>query len=256
MYGLGAPIPYYAMSAQRYLFEHHYEPRDLALVCTVLREFAARNPLAEHRGPLSVDDVLSARTVCPPLTLPMCSSFSSGAAAVVVASEDVARECARSSGRPRIGVRAIGEHHEPAHFLPPGDPLSRFPSAELAAAEAYREAGIGPHDVDVAEVYGVFAATELILYEDLGFCERGSAPRAVQGGKTRGRGNTVMNPSGGRLSLGHPAGATPLYSLVEVATQLRGQAAERQVEGARTGLVHAEHGMLNGSMVALFQAEA
>lgn len=250
LYGLAAPIPYYAMSAQRYLHEHHLSRADLAPVAVTLRRFAEKNPRAQLRQPITEQEVLEAPPICPPLGLLDCSAFASGAAAVVVASPDVAR---RGPRRP-VAVRAIGEAHEPAHFAPLREPLSRFPSAGRAAQEAYAEARLQPVDVDVAEVYGVFTATELVLYEELGFFDRGRAAHAVREGRTSGGGTTVFNPSGGRLSLGHPAGATPLYSIVELVEQLRGGCGDRQVAGASVGLLHAEHGMLNGSLVGLLEA--
>jgi acetyl-CoA acetyltransferase len=251
VYGLGAPVPYYAMSAQRYMHEHGVSHADLAEVAVALRGHASKNPRAEMRRLISVDDVLASRCVCPPLTLLECAPFSSGAAAVVVVPE---RRATKGGDAPAIVVTAIGEHHEPAHFAPRRGSLTRFESATRAAAEAYAESGKGPADIDVAEIYGVFSATELMLYEDLGFVARGQAARAVKEGLTRGQGTTVMNPSGGRLSLGHPAGATPLLSTVEVVEQLRGAAGERQVDGARVGLVHAEHGLCNGSVVIVLEA--
>ncbi len=250
LYGLAAPIPYYAMSAQRYLHEYGLKREDLAPVAVALRRFAESNERAELRKPIEVADVLAAPTICPPLGLLDCSAFASGAAAVVVTDEALARK----SGKPAVVVRALGEAHEPAHFAPVRAPLSRFASAARAAQEAYQEAGVKAADVDVAEVYGVFTATELILYEDLGFFDKGQAPRAVVEGLTSGKGSTVFNPSGGRLSLGHPAGATPMYSVVEIVEQLRGVCGKRQVKDATLGLFHAEHGMLNGSLVGLLEA--
>ncbi len=248
LYGLAAPIPYYAMSAQRYLHEHGLSRADLAPVAVALRDFARDNPRAELRKPITEADVLAAAPICPPLGLLDCSAFASGAAAAVIVSDDLA------SRRPRVVVRGMGEAHEPAHFAPLRAPLSRFESPRRAAAEAYQEAGIAAHDVDVAEVYGVFTATELMLYESLGFFDEGRAPAAVRDGLTRGEGATVFDPSGGRLSLGHPAGATPLYSLVEIVEQLRGACGPRQVKDAKLGLFHAEHGMLNGSFVGVLEA--
>jgi acetyl-CoA acetyltransferase len=123
-----------------------------------------------------------------------------------------------------------------------------------AGAACFEDAGRSPADVDVAEVYGVFAATELMLYEDLGFFEKGKAVYAVLDGKTSLGGDIPMNMSGGRLSLGHPPGATPLYELVEIVRQLRGEAGERQTRGPGVGLIQSEHGMLNGAVVMLLEA--
>jgi len=250
LYGLAAPIPYYAMSAQRYLHEYDATVEDLAQVAVTLRQFASNNPRAEHTKPITVDDVLGSKKICPPLRLLDCSSFSSGAAAVVVTCED------RAPARHRpVVVSGIGEYHEAAHFAPLRAPITRFESAVNAAASAYDAAGRSPGDIDVAEVYGVFSATELMLYEDLGFFEKGLAARAVREGKTSGEGRTVFNPSGGRLSMGHPAGATPLLATVELVEQLRGSARGTQIDNANVGLLHAEHGMLNGSMVAILEGQ-
>ena len=241
-YGIGAPIPYYAMSAQRYMHEHGATERDLAEVAVALRDFARVNPRAQHQKEMTVDDVMQSRVVCPPLKLYDCSSFSSGAAAVVVAHPDLAPK-----GKRAVKLTAFGEHHEPSHFAAVRAPLTTFPSAKRAAKQAYDVADITPSDIDVAEMYGVFSATELILYEDLGFFEAGQAWRAFKDSRT------VFGTSGGRLSMGHPAGATPLLATVEVVEQIRGEARGHQVAGADRGLVHAEHGMLNGSMVTILE---
>ena len=249
VYGVGAPIPYYAMSAQRYMHEHGLTRADLAEVAVALRGLASEHPRAQHRKPITVDDVLGSKRICEPLTLLDCSSFASGAAAVVVCTEEIAA----ASGKRAVRVAGVGEHHEPAHFAPAHGPISSFESAVQAGGAAFEEAGRAPSDIDIAEVYGVFSATELILYEDFGFFERGKAPAAVREGLTVGEGSTVFGTSGGRLSAGHPAGVTPLLSTVEVVEQLRGEAQGRQVPNADLGLVHAEHGMLNGSCVMILE---
>jgi acetyl-CoA C-acetyltransferase len=247
VYGLGAPIPYYAMSAQRYMHEHGVSEGDLAEVAVALRGLASQHPRAEHQTAITIDDVLASRAVCPPLKLLDCSSFSSGAAAAIVTAADV------PSPKRRVALRAVGEDHQPSHFAPRREPLTTFGSAVRASQRAYQAAGLEPGDIDVAEIYGVFSATELILYEDLGFFERGRAHHAVREGLTRGEGRTLFCPTGGRLSMGHPAGATPLYAAVELVEQLRGEARGHQVPDANVALLHAEHGMLNGSMVMILE---
>jgi acetyl-CoA C-acetyltransferase len=244
LYGLGAPVPYYAMSAQRYMYEHAVPAEVIAEVAVALRRNAADNPRAAYREPLRGADVLASAMVCPPIHLYECSAFASGAAAVIIAAPELL-----PAGAPRLCVRALGEHHEPTYFAPPRAPLTSFPAAARAAARAYDEAGRRAADVNVAEVYGVFAATEAMLVEELGFAAPGrGAADFAQGRFAVGGGGPLLDPSGGRLSLGHPAGATPLYELCEVARRLRA--------GAGLGLVHAEHGMLNGSLVALVEREA
>jgi acetyl-CoA acetyltransferase len=188
--------------------------------------------------------------VSPPLGLLDCSSFACGAAAVVVAEENLATGTRK---RP-VAIRGFGEAHDPSHFVSVKKSVTHSQSASVAAGRAFENAGVKPSDIDVAEVYGVFSATELILYESLGFFEKGRAAFAVRDGKTSGQGKIVFNPSGGRLSLGHPAGATPLYSAVEIVEQLRGESGRRQVRNARLGLIHAEHGKLDGNWVAILEA--
>lgn len=251
-YGLGAPIPYYAMSAQRYMHETGATAEDLAWAAVRLREHAHQHEHATFKGKrLSVDDVLSSKLLSPPLHLADCSQFVSGAAAVVVTSADVARSLER---RP-VWLRGFGQHHHPSSFTAGAESLTRFPAVQEAAQEAYAEAGIAAGDIDVAEVYGVFSSTELILTEDLGFFPRGQAGAAFREGRSTYGGDVVVDPSGGRLSLGHPACATPLIEVLEILLQLQERAGDRQVPGAEWGLVHAEHGMLNGSQVTVWQGD-
>jgi acetyl-CoA C-acetyltransferase len=251
----GFPVPIYAMAAQRYQHEHGATPQDFAAAVVQLRAHAARHPGAQFRKPTSVEEVLASPMQSPPLTLHMCCPVSSGAAAAVVTS--VAR--ARRLGRPFARIRSIAGWHEPEHFLPVAleRSFTRYASAVNAARRAYEDAGIGPEDLDVAEIYGVYAPTELMLCEDLGFvAEKGAAARALRAGELTYGGRLVVNPSGGRIAYGHPAGATPLLETVEIVEQLRGRAGDRQVPDARLGLVHAEHGCLNGSVVTILERMA
>jgi acetyl-CoA C-acetyltransferase len=257
VYGLGAPIPYYAMSAQRYMHETGATPEDFAWASVRLREHAHRHPHAMFRDKaLSVAEVLDSKMLSPPLHLQDCSQFVSGAAAVVIASEDVARSL--ESVVP-VKLRGWGQHHDPSAFSAGARSLTSFPAVKQAAAEAYEVAGVAPADIDVAEVYGVFSSTELMLCEDLGFFERGQAGAAFREGRATHGGDIVIDPSGGRLSLGHPACATPLLEAVEICHQLQGKArsdevsTDRQVPNASLGLMHAEHGMLNGSIVTIWE---
>jgi acetyl-CoA acetyltransferase len=248
-YGIGAPIPYYAMSTQRYLFEYGIKEEDLAHIAVRLRENASKNPYAEYRKPITIEDVMASKYLSPPIKLLDCSPFSSGAAACVLASDDVVKDLDINP----IFIKSIGEYHHPSHFIPLRASINEFESLRRSAKEAFDNAGIKPNDVDIAEVYGVFTGTELMIYEDIGFFEKGKAINALKDGTTAIDGDVAINTSGGRLSLGHPASATPLMELVEVVWQLRGEAGERQVKNAHIGLVHAEHGMLNGSIVMILE---
>ena len=249
-YGIGAPIPYYAMSAQRYLHETDATAEDLAWAAVRLREHANKNPSAMFHGkPLTVEDILSSDYLCPPLHLADCSQFVSAAAAVIVATT----EMAKTLTRPPVTLRGWGQAHHPSMFTAGSQNISRFPAVQQAAQEAFAAANVTTSDIDVAEVYGVFSATELMLVEELGFYERGTAGAAFREGQTTFGGDIVIDPSGGRLSLGHPACATPLMETYEIYQQLSGTAGDRQVQNAELGLVHAEHGMLNGSAVAIWE---
>jgi len=249
MMGLGAPVPVYAMSAQRYMHEYGASEEDVAEASVILREHSSQHPLAQFRDKVTVEDVLNSPTLSPPIRLMQAASISTGAAAVVVAAPEVLNGSAGDA----VKVTGWGEHHDPSHFIPREGPITSFVSVQQAAASAFEQSGRSLADIDVAEVYGVFGATELMIYEDLGFCEKGSAAAFVKEGRSTFGGDVVINPTGGRISFGHPAGATPLYQVVEVVRQLRGIAPGGQVDNANVGLVHAEHGMLNGSIVMVME---
>jgi acetyl-CoA C-acetyltransferase len=249
-YGVGAPIPLYAMSTQRYMYEYGVSAEAIAEVPVVLRDNASKNPDALYQKPISREDVLASPMISPPIHLLECSPFCFGAVAVVLASPEAAKEAKKNP----IWITGIGEAHHPSHFIPQRASITTFESVVKAGKACFEDAGRKVSDVDVAEVYGVFAATELMIYEDLGFFEKGKAAQAVRDGKTALDGEVAMDMSGGRLSLGHPAGATPLYEMVEVVRQLRGEAGDRQVKDAAVGLIQAEHGMLNGAVVMILEA--
>ena len=250
VYGLGAPIPYYAMAAQRYMHETGATPEDLAWAAVRLREHANKNPKAMfYEKKLTVEDVLGAKYLAPPLHLTDCSQFVSGAGAVVVTSVDTAKK----RGKPFAKLRAWGQAHHPSAFSNSAASITKYPAVERAAGKAFELAGLKPQDIDVAEVYGVFSSTELLLCEGIGFCARGKAGKDFQSGRLTYGGDIVVDPSGGRLSLGHPACATPLLETFEIYKQLVGAADARQVKDAQLGLVHAEHGMLNGAAIAIWE---
>lgn len=249
-FGVMSPVVYYAMCTQRYMFECGVQPEQIAELPVVLRHNASGNPHAMYRDPITVDDVLSSRVLSPPIHLLESCPLSHGAAAVVLASERRARELSRKP----VLLTGYGEAHDASHFMPYYGDMSRFPAVERSGREAYRAAGTDPSRIDVAEVYGAFAGVELMCYEELGFFGRGEAPRAVSEGRTLIGGEVAINTSGGRLSLGHAAYATPLFEVFEITKQLRGEAGDRQVEGAKIGMVQAEHGMVNGSVVLLMEA--
>jgi acetyl-CoA acetyltransferase len=245
-YGIIGVIPFYAMAIQRYMHLYKVEAEDIARVAVVLRNHARHHPQAAYRHPLTVEEVLNSRIISPPIHKLESSMIMDGAAAVVLASQELVTDTAKA-----VRVAGIAEAHDATSFLPYQEELARFPSSERAAEMALSQSGYSIEDVDVAEVYGAFAGTEMMVYEELGFFPRGEAPAAVRDGRTTHGGDVLINPSGGRLSLGHPTYATPLLETTEVVRQLRGEAGKRQRPEAEVGLVHAEHGMMNGSLVML-----
>ncbi|MFB0563518.1 MAG: thiolase family protein [Candidatus Lokiarchaeia archaeon] len=248
-YGVSRAAPYYAMATQRYMHEYNVTKEQIAHVPVVLRENASLNPRAQFQEPITVEDVLNSRPVCPPLNLLDCCPVSEGGAAVILADEKTAKEI----GRDECYIAGIGEAHDPASFFPIYQSVTEIPSLRRATQKALKQANTNLKDVDVAEVYGPFSGTELMVYEEMGLYKRGEAPKAVIEGRTKIGGDTPINPSGGRLSAGHPPYVTPLAEIHEIVTQLRGEAGKRQVQDAETGLVHAEHGMMNGNMVAIIK---
>ncbi len=196
----------------------------LAEIAVKNRFHAALNPLAQYTAPLSVDDVLAARTVVDPLTTLMCAPIGDGAAALVVTGADDAR----AHGRRPVWIRgsAIGMGATP----------NGTSSVARVARRAYDQAGITPDEVDVAEVHDSISFNELAAYEELGLCEEGQGGRMALDGETRLGGRVPVNTSGGLTSRGHPVAATGAAQIVELVHQLRHDAADRQVADACIGV--------------------
>jgi acetyl-CoA acyltransferase len=214
---------------------------DLVNVSIKSHANGSRNPYAQHRKVVTADDVLNSRPIADPLTLLMCSSICDGAAAVVVARRGaVGTHIDRPSVRIRASQAASGYTNTAG-----GPSLS-----ETCAAAAYDEAGIGPADVDVAEVHDAMAPAELIAYEHLGFCAPGEAGALLKSGDTEVSGRIPVNPSGGLSSRGHAVGATGLAQVAELTWQLRGDAIGRQTHEPRIGLAHNNGGWLEGESAA------
>lgn len=249
-YGLVAALPCYALAGQRYMHEHDLAPEAIAELPVRLRRNAALNPRAELRDEIAVADVLDSRVVSPPIHKLEAAPWSDGGAALIV----VAAEVGRSRGLPGAALTGWGERHDGSNFVPFEAGLTAYPWIREATDEALAASGRTREDLDLLEVYGAFAHAELITYEAMGFFAAGEAPQAVARGETAPYGRLPINPSGGRLSLGHPPQATPLLMIGELYEQLGGLAGDRQVPGAGVGLVQAEHGMMNGAAVAVLEA--
>lgn len=246
------PIAWYALNATRYLADHGATREQLAAVAVKNRRHAALNPLAQFQDPITVEDVIGARPIVRPLHLLDVPPRSDGACVIVLAEAGFARGLRADP----VYVIGRGFHHEGIHQVSPHPrDLTRYESAELAAAEAYEASGVGPSDLSFAEVYAPCTIVEVILTEALGLFPRGEGAAAAAAGKTALGGSLPVSTSGGCLSRGHPPMATPLYNVYEAVLQLRGAAGRRQVEGARIGVTTSELGDYNATMLHLLSNE-
>ncbi|MDM0087870.1 MULTISPECIES: thiolase family protein [unclassified Variovorax] len=230
----------YAMRARRYLHERGAQPSDLAEVSVKARRHGAKNPYAQFRKEVTVDEVLASRYICEPLTLLQCCPTGDGAAAVLVVSDAVRRRL----GLPAVRI-AASILHSGAMTTGFRDML-RPEITYHSASDAYEAAGIGASDVDVVELHDAFTIAELVYYEALGLCKPGESADYLKSGKTTYGGDVVVNPSGGLLSKGHPVGCSGVAQAVEMYWQLTAQAGARQVDQARIGLSHVTGGGIAG----------
>ncbi|MFD2422220.1 thiolase C-terminal domain-containing protein [Amycolatopsis pigmentata] len=207
-----------------------------ALISVKARRHAAANPYAVFREEITLDEVLASPQIYGPLTRLQCCPPTSGAAAVVLVSEEYAKRHG-TAAKVRIAGQMLATDTETT-FTGDARQLVGYDIAVRAAEGAYAQAGIGPEDVPVVELHDCFTANELIAYEALGLTPEGTAEKFIVDGQNTHGGRVVTNPSGGLLSKGHPLGATGLAQCAELTWQLRGQAGDRQVEGAKVALQH------------------
>ena len=209
--------------------------RQIAAVSAKNHNHSQHNDKAQYRIPYSVDEVLAAPPITFPLTLPMCAPISDGGAAAVLCTD---------AGLKRLGVDQSRAIEVKASILQTGSTRSVNETDQhitaKAARRAYERAGVGPEDMDVAEVHDATAMGEIMQVENLGFCDFGDGGAAAERGDTQLGGRVPVNPSGGLECKGHPIGATGLCQIYELTTQLRGEAGARQVERARMAI--AENG--------------
>ena len=242
---------FFGGAARDYIKQYDIAPSTFARISVKARQHAARNPLAVFRQTVTLDEVLASPTVFDPLTRLQCCPPTCGAAAALICSEDFAR---RHGLDRRVRIAAQAMTTDAASTFASHD-LRKLVGADMAraaAAKVYAEAGIGPEDVDVVELHDCFTANELITYESLGLTPDGTAEKFILDGDNTYGGRVVTNPSGGLLSKGHPLGATGLAQCAELTWQLRGQAQQRQVDGARLALQH-NLGLGGACVVTLYQ---
>jgi acetyl-CoA acetyltransferase len=237
-YGPLFPISSYALVAQRHMYEYGTTRGQLAQVAVIARQWAALNPGALKREPLTVEEVVASPLVSDPLRRLDCCLVSNGGGAVVVTTAERAR---RLPGR-AVHVLGTGESHSHRHIAAMRDFTTT--AAVASSGAAWEMAGLGPRDMDVAEIYDAFTINTIVGLEDLGFCPKGEGGRTIEAGTGPGS-KLPVNTSGGGLAYCHP-GMFGIFLLVEAVRQLRSECGARQVPGARHAVVHAFGGVFSG----------
>jgi acetyl-CoA acetyltransferase len=223
-------------AGREYRWRYGTKRETFAKVSEKARKHASKNPYALFNQVLTVEQILASDEVFDPLTRYQCCPPTCGAAAAILCSDEFAKKKGISNAV-YIAAQAMTTDY-PSSF---GDSMIKMVGYDMAvnaAKKAYEQAGLGPNDVDVVELHDCFTANEILTYEALGLCKEGEAEKFINEGQNTYGGKWVTNPSGGLLSKGHPLGATGLAQCTELVWQLRGQAGERQVEGAKVALQH------------------
>jgi acetyl-CoA acyltransferase len=244
----------FAQAGTEYALAHGVTATQFAKVAQKNHAHSVLNPLAQYRKEFSLDEIVDAEMISYPNTLPMCCPTGDGAAAVILVSDEKLRTLDPDVRRRAIKISASVLTSDPwsesDQVQPDVNTLTR-----MAADAAYEKAGIGPQDLDLVELHDCFATAELLHYDNLRLCESGGAGEFIDSGAPWRDGSTPVNVSGGLLSKGHPLGATGVANLFEVVTHLRGEAGDRQIEGARVGLTHVI-GLASACAVHVLEAPA
>jgi acetyl-CoA acetyltransferase len=243
-YGVEAPPAAYALAATRHMHQYGTTTEHFAEIAVATRSWASLNPRAYSQKPLTIDEVLAAPYLVYPFRPTDCCLVTDAGGAVLLTSVDRAR----TLGVPMVEVlgSAVAHTHYGISQMPD---LTTTPAA-ISGAAAFRQAGLTPADIDVAELYDSFTYTALVQLEDLGFCAKGEGGGFVSGQRTAVGGDFPLNTSGGGLSYTHP-GMFGIFLLIEAVRQLRGDCGPRQVEDAEVALVNGMGGYLSSSATAI-----
>jgi acetyl-CoA acyltransferase len=236
-------MDFYAAGAREHMKRYGTTAIQFAKVAVKSHQNASLNPYAQYRETYAVEEIMASPMVAEPLTRLMCSPIGDGAAALVLCSEEKARQLTTKPVWVTASVLGSGKDRAPGE---PG-------VTTRMANKAYAIAGVGPEDLDVIELHDASSPAELMEYEELGLCKTGEGGRLIDEGMTALDGKWPVNPSGGLLSKGHPIGATGCAQLTEIFWQLRGEAGERQVKDgkAKVGLTQNGGGMMRGEAAAM-----
>jgi len=238
IWGLPLPVGAYALAATRHMHQYGTTAEQLAEVAVSTRAWAALNPKAFYRDPITIEDVLASPVISSPLHLLDCCLVTDGGGAVVVVSEAVAASIRKQP------VWVIGHAEAHTHLTIANMPDLTVTPAALSGPVAMDMAGVTHSDLDVVELYDSFTITVIETLESLGFCAPGEGGAFVSGGRTAPGGEFPLNTNGGGLSYCHP-GMYGIFLLIEAARQLRGERGEAQVAEARLALVNGTGGVLS-----------
>jgi len=249
--GLGLPPAAFAMVAKQHMKLYGTREEQLAMVSVKNRRNGLNNPKGQFQQPIDLDTAMNARAIVRPMKLYDCCPITDGAAAVILACEEKARDL---TDRPLVYIMGTGQAS--VNNMSANMPSwTTWEALKIAGKQAYDSAGIKPADIDVAQTHDCFTISEIIEYEDLGFCEKGEGGSFVESGQSDFGGKVPVNTDGGLLSCGHPFGATGIRQAIEIMRQLRGDAT-RQVEGAKIGLTHNLSGFIAAHTVLIYGREA
>jgi acetyl-CoA C-acetyltransferase len=251
-YPFGMTFPgYYALIARAHMAKYGTTEEQLAMVAVKNHHYGALNPYAHMRKEITLDKAMNSFTVADPLKLYDCCLISDGAAAVVLASEKLARSLSKKP----VWISGLGLGTDTISLADRRD-ITTLDATVEAARQAYAMANIEPKDVDVAVVHDCFTIAEIAAYEDLGFCAKGEGGKMIEDRRTYIGGDIPVNIDGGLKSKGHPIGATGVAMATEIAKQLRGEGESgRQVPDARIGLSHNVGGNGQHAAVHVFQVD-
>ena len=243
------PISAYAMAAARHMHEYGTTRAQLADVAVAARAWAQHNPEAFERGQLSREDVLGARMVGDPLTVRDCCLVTDGGGAIVMVRADRARDF------PKAPVYVLGSAAESSHRQ-----ISQMKDFTVTAAResgkrAFAAAGVSPADIQVVELYDAFTINTILFLEDLGFCAKGEGGAFVEDGRIAPGGALPVNTNGGGLSCVHP-GMYGIFTVIEAARQIRGDAPGLQLDGIDLALAHGNGGVLSSQVTAILGSQA
>jgi acetyl-CoA C-acetyltransferase len=241
----------YAMMARAHMHKYGTTREQIAMVAVKNHDNGLKNPLAQYRMKVTVDEVIHSTKVAEPLNILDCSPITDGAAAIILTTV----ENAKKLGKPIIQIIGVGQATGTIALHDRAD-LTAIDATRHAANVAYKMANKGPKDINVAEVHDCFTIAELIIMEELGFVEKGKSGIAVEKGETKIGGRIPINTSGGLKSKGHPVGATGVAQIYALTEQLRGTTGERQVKGAKVGLAQNMGGSGGSSVVTILEAKS